>query len=42
VIAALDAAEREGGQGAVSLDGEMLDEAMRVAALRVLARAGSP
>jgi citrate lyase subunit beta / citryl-CoA lyase len=35
VIAALDAA----GQGAVSLDGEMLDEAVRAAALRVLARA---
>jgi citrate lyase subunit beta/citryl-CoA lyase len=35
VIAALDAAE----QGAVSLDGEMLDEAVRAAALRVLARA---
>jgi citrate lyase subunit beta/citryl-CoA lyase len=40
VIAALEAAEREGGQGAVSLDGEMLDEAVRAAALRVLARAG--
>lgn len=34
VIAALEAA----GQGAVSLDGEMLDEAVRAAALRVLAR----
>jgi citrate lyase subunit beta/citryl-CoA lyase len=41
VIAALETAEREGGQGAVSLDGEMLDEAVRAAALRVLARAGS-
>jgi citrate lyase subunit beta / citryl-CoA lyase len=41
VIAALEEAEREGGQGAVSLDGEMLDEAVRAAALRVLARAGS-
>jgi citrate lyase subunit beta/citryl-CoA lyase len=38
VLAALDAAEREGGLGAVSLDGEMLDEAVRAAALRVLAR----
>jgi citrate lyase subunit beta / citryl-CoA lyase len=37
VIAALE----EGGQGAVSLDGEMLDEAVRAAALRVLARASS-
>jgi citrate lyase subunit beta / citryl-CoA lyase len=35
VIAALEAAD----QGAVSLDGEMLDEAVRAAALRVLARA---
>jgi len=40
VVAALEEGERE-GEGAVSLDGEMLDEAMRVAALRVLARAGS-
>jgi citrate lyase subunit beta / citryl-CoA lyase len=39
VLAALDIAERE-GEGAVSLDGEMLDEAHRVAAMRVLARAG--
>jgi citrate lyase subunit beta/citryl-CoA lyase len=37
VIAALEQAEG----GAVSLDGEMLDEAVRVAALRVLARATS-
>jgi citrate lyase subunit beta/citryl-CoA lyase len=37
VIAALE----QGGQGAVSLDGEMLDEAARAAALRVLARASS-
>jgi citrate lyase subunit beta/citryl-CoA lyase len=36
VIAALDAAER----GAVALDGQMLDEAVRAAALRTLARAG--
>jgi citrate lyase subunit beta/citryl-CoA lyase len=36
VIAALDAAEH----GAVALDGQMLDEAVRAAALRTLARAG--
>ncbi len=41
VIAALEQAERTGGAGAVALDGQMLDEAVRVAALRVLARAGS-
>jgi citrate lyase subunit beta/citryl-CoA lyase len=41
IIAALDRAEREAGQGAVALDGEMLDEAIRVAALRVLARGGA-
>jgi citrate lyase subunit beta / citryl-CoA lyase len=41
VIAALDEAEREGGRGAVALDGQMLDEAVRIAALRVLARAAS-
>jgi citrate lyase subunit beta/citryl-CoA lyase len=41
VIAALDEAERAGGAGAVALDGQMLDEAVRVAALRVLARAGA-
>jgi len=40
VIDALEAAEREGGAGAVAVDGQMLDEAVRVAALRVLARAG--
>ena len=40
VVAALEQGERK-GEGAVSLDGEMLDEAMRVAALRVLARAGA-
>jgi citrate lyase subunit beta/citryl-CoA lyase len=39
VIAALEEAERTGGAGAVALDGQMLDEAVRVAALRVLARA---
>ena len=41
VIAALEEAERSGGAGAVALDGQMLDEAVRVAALRVLARAGT-
>jgi citrate lyase subunit beta / citryl-CoA lyase len=38
VLAALGEAERERGAGAVALDGEMLDEAVRVAALRTLAR----
>jgi len=37
IVAALDDAE----EGAVQLDGEMLDEAVRAAALRVLARAGA-
>ena len=41
VIDALQEAERAGGAGAVALDGQMLDEAVRVAALRVLARAGA-
>ena len=41
VIAALEDAEREGGRGAVELDGQMLDEAVRIAAQRVLARAAS-
>ena len=41
VIAALEDAEQSGGAGAVALDGQMLDEAVRVAALRVLARAGT-
>lgn len=41
VIEALEEAERSGGAGAVALDGEMLDEAVRVAAMRVLARAGA-
>jgi citrate lyase subunit beta/citryl-CoA lyase len=41
VIAALAEAERSGGAGAVALDGQMLDEAVRVAALRVLSRAGA-
>jgi citrate lyase subunit beta / citryl-CoA lyase len=39
VIDALAVAERSGGRGAVALDGQMLDEAVRVGALRVLARA---
>jgi citrate lyase subunit beta/citryl-CoA lyase len=39
VIAALDEGERDGGRGAVALDGQMLDEAVRAAALRTLARA---
>jgi citrate lyase beta subunit len=38
VVAALESAQ----EGAVTLDGEMLDEAVRGAALRVLARAGAP
>ncbi|HWC28089.1 MAG TPA: CoA ester lyase [Solirubrobacteraceae bacterium] len=44
VIGALEDAERQGGAGAVALDGQMLDEAVRVAALRALARApaGAP
>ena len=41
VIGALEDAERDGGAGAVALDGQMLDEAVRIAALRVLARAAS-
>jgi citrate lyase subunit beta / citryl-CoA lyase len=41
VIAALAAAERDGGQGAVALDGQMLDEPVRRAAQRVLAAAGA-
>jgi citrate lyase subunit beta/citryl-CoA lyase len=41
VLAALDAAA-DSARGAVSLDGEMLDEAVRVAALGTLARAGRP
>jgi citrate lyase subunit beta/citryl-CoA lyase len=40
IVEALARAEREGGQGAVALDGMMIDEAVRAAALRVLARAG--
>jgi citrate lyase subunit beta/citryl-CoA lyase len=41
VVAALATAERDGA-GAVALDGQMLDEALRVQALNVLARAGEP
>ena len=41
VIGELERSEREGGQGAVALDGEMLDEAIRLAARRVLSRAGA-
>jgi citrate lyase subunit beta / citryl-CoA lyase len=41
VVAALREAERAGGAGAVALEGQMLDEAVRVAALRVLARAAA-
>jgi citrate lyase subunit beta/citryl-CoA lyase len=39
VVTALEQAEHEAGDGAVALDGEMIDEAIRAAALRVLARA---
>jgi citrate lyase subunit beta / citryl-CoA lyase len=38
VITALERAEQDHGRGAVALDGQMLDEAIRAAALRVLAR----
>jgi citrate lyase subunit beta/citryl-CoA lyase len=41
VLAAL-AQAADGARGAVALDGEMLDEAVRVAAQRTLARAGRP
>lgn len=41
VIEALARAEREGNAGAVALDGEMLDEALRASALRTLARHGA-
>ncbi len=37
VVDALEEAEREGGRGAVALDGEMLDEALRRWAVGVLA-----
>jgi citrate lyase subunit beta / citryl-CoA lyase len=39
IIAALDEAQRGEGRGAVALNGEMVDEALRVAALRTLSRA---
>lgn len=38
--AVLEALRRRGAEGAVSLDGEMVDEPVRLAALRVLTRAG--
>jgi citrate lyase subunit beta/citryl-CoA lyase len=38
--AVLEALRRSGGEGAVSLGGEMVDEPVRLAALRVLTRAG--
>jgi citrate lyase subunit beta / citryl-CoA lyase len=38
VLAALERAEAEDGAGAVSLDGEMLDEALAAGARRILAR----
>jgi citrate lyase subunit beta / citryl-CoA lyase len=41
VIAALERGGRESNAGAVALDGEMLDEAVRRSAIRVLARAVS-
>lgn len=41
VLAALERAARDGAAGAVQLDGQMLDEAVAVAARRVLARAGA-
>jgi citrate lyase subunit beta/citryl-CoA lyase len=39
ILAALDRADGDAGRGAVTLDGQMIDEASRVAALRVLASA---
>lgn len=42
VLAALAQADRDGGAGAVALDGQMLDEAVAVAARRVLTSAGVP
>jgi citrate lyase subunit beta/citryl-CoA lyase len=41
VVDALDRAERDGAAGAVALDGQMLDEALRLQAQRLLARAGA-
>lgn len=40
LIAALDDAERESGHGSVSVDGQMVDEAVRLAAERLIARGG--
>lgn len=40
VLAALERVEQNENAGAVALDGEMLDEAVRRAAIRVLARSG--
>jgi len=42
IVAALEQAERHSGQGAVTLDGQMLDEAIRASALRTLARSPRP
>jgi citrate lyase subunit beta / citryl-CoA lyase len=39
ILDTLERAEREDGSGAVALDGQMIDNAMRVAAQRTLARA---
>ena len=41
VLAALEAAEREGGHGAAMLDGAMIDEASRKLAERIVARGGA-
>jgi citrate lyase subunit beta / citryl-CoA lyase len=42
VLDTLERAEREAGAGTAALDGQMIDNAMRVAALRTLARAAGP
>ncbi|MBS1843635.1 MAG: CoA ester lyase [Actinobacteria bacterium] len=42
VLDQLARAEAEAGQGAVALDGQMLDEAVRLSALRILAAVGEP
>ena len=41
IVAALGEAEAQAGRGAVMLEGEMIDEALRKQALQVLARAGA-
>jgi citrate lyase subunit beta / citryl-CoA lyase len=41
IVAALGQAEADAGRGAVMLEGEMIDEALRKQALQVLARAGA-